>query len=96
MWRWFPPPGDPVATKTLATKFAAKFAPLLIEVDSETVTVWRSDQYDDEKAEAAANALSEALMAPSVTYNGACWRVWYKAAPTDLGDYNNPSSKWHY
>lgn len=78
-----------------AKKAAAYYAgDLAYNVDRDTVMIDRGDDHD--KVEKAADEIATALDGATVTSNGYVWIVWYKRQPTDLGDYNNPASKWHY
>jgi len=83
------------AKKAVRTHCAALPEGCSVEVNSETVTVWYdASSYD--VALAAARAVAKDLNAPSIRGNGSKWDVYYKRAAVDMGDYNDPSSRWHY
>lgn len=78
---------------------------LTIELDSETAIVWYNESGKDyetpcEEREAKASAVVDAIRlatgVKNVSGNGAHFRVNYKSEPMDMGDFNDPSSRWHY
>jgi len=71
------------------------------EVGSRDVEFWPesfSDDFHDgyDMAESAANAFAKAMGGLSTWTNGSYFRVRYKGEFIDMGDFNMPSSRWHY
>lgn len=78
---------------------------LTVELDSETVTFWYSEQdkeYDlshevrEAAAKAACEAVCEATGATKTLGNGSKFWINYKRETPDMGDWNDRSSRWHY
>ena len=71
------------------------------DVDSQDVEFWPENFSDDfhdgyDMAESAAKAFAKAMGGLSIWTNGSYFRVRYKGAFLDMGDWNMPSSRWHY
>jgi hypothetical protein len=83
-------------TKATAQKLLKQYAQgLKTELGPELLVIWY-DNDDEEEAERAAHAISNALSV-SCTRAGSKFMIYYKGnGPGDKGDWNDPSSKWHY
>jgi len=89
-----------MARTTIATarKLARKYATdFVTEVDSDTITVW----FDLDSIEAATEAVARIMQClPGCTMisNGSKSMVYYRLErqPADLGDWCDPSARWHY
>ncbi len=69
---------------------------LSVEHSSDDLTIWAADLDGREVLEATADAVANALGNCATTASGMKVTVHWKAAPADLGDYNDASSRWHY
>lgn len=83
------------ANKAVRTHCAALPEGCSVEVDSETVTVWYDTRSYD-AALAAAQAVARDCGGATIRGNGSKWDVYYRRQPVDMGDYCDPSSRWHY
>ena len=89
-----------MATAKAAVKKHSKGVdPAHIEVTSDDVTVWLPEGVVGGSVyrayEAAAKAIAGALGAGWGRY-GNKWIIYYKKDRPDRGDWNDPSSRWHY
>jgi hypothetical protein len=71
------------------------------KITGQDVEFWPEDFSDDwhegyDMAESAAKAFAEAMGDLSIWTNHSYFRVRYKGEFLDMGDWNMPSSRWHY
>ena len=84
--------------KFVSPSLAFKVVP---EIDSEEITFWPATLEDREEVKKVAAEIIQELetvygQRVTVQRNGFSIRIFYKKQPVDMGDWNDPSSRWHY
>lgn len=85
-------------TKTTAKKAAQELCEgFSIELDGNSdLVIWSDETHDYDVCEAKAREVSAVLGDAPIQTNGSWWRIRYKGAFIDRGDWNDPSSQHHY
>ncbi len=78
-----------LATETVED-YRGEPAPKIV-IDSETITIWGSGKREEKAASAIASDLGATVLS-----NGSKFDIYYRAQPLDMGEWCDPSSRWHY